>query len=262
MVLACSLNLAACMVNGNCLIMLPLIRGVHWPMNQPAWGGKWVVLGKWVHLTPLQKNMHHQYCLLHSFQWCLSTKNIDNASHPSPPSVDNGMTPDSDKIPLLPPIQLLNSNAAASSWTIISEVSTSTNITINSIWDDDKIEKYKDVTGEKQMRFLWCNNSFSSWHATSMICHILKFWTGGLGACIGIIPKERYKHYQDFHDQNMNGRRRKNEGWISWWPIWSIDRILLQQWLPTLVRSKKDPHLSTCLCLRAEVTCRYLLMLE
>ncbi len=59
------------------------------------------------------------------------------------------------------------------------------------------------------MRCLWCKNSFSSWHSTRMISHILKCLKGGLGACNCIIPKERYKWYQDFHDQKMKGRREK-----------------------------------------------------
>ncbi len=49
------------------------------------------------------------------------------------------------------------------------------------------------------MRCLWCNYSFSSWHATRMRRHVLKWPKGGLGACTDIIPKERYEWYQDFH---------------------------------------------------------------
>ncbi len=48
-----------------------------------------------------------------------------------------------------------------------------------------------------------------------MISHALKIQKGGLGACIGIIPKERYKHYQDFHEQKMDRRRGKSKGWMS-----------------------------------------------
>ncbi len=62
------------------------------------------------------------------------------------------------------------------------------------------------------MRCLWCNNSFSSWHATRMICHVLKFPKGGLGACTGIIPKERYKRYQDYHDQKSERKEGKKRG--------------------------------------------------
>ncbi len=57
-------------------------------------------------------------------------KDIDIGSHPSPPSIHNEMTPDNEKIPLLPPIQLLNSNATSSSQSIISEVSSTTNVTV------------------------------------------------------------------------------------------------------------------------------------
>ncbi len=86
---------------------------------------------------------------------------------------------------------------------------------MNSIWDDDKDEKYKDETGEKRMRCLWCNNSFSSWHATRMICHALKFPKGGLGACTGIIPKERYRRYQDYHDQKSEWKEgKKRDGQV------------------------------------------------
>ncbi len=44
-----------------------------------------------------------------------------------------------------------------------------------------------------------------------MICHVLKFPKGGLGACTGIIPKERYKCYQDFHDkkEQKEGKKRR-----------------------------------------------------
>ncbi len=148
--------------------------------------------------------MPHQNWPQYSFQRCCSTKNIDTVSHPSPPSIDNEMTPENAKTPLLPPIQLLHSNATYLSWSIIAEVSISTNMTVCplcSIWDDDKIKKYKDETGEKEARYLWYNNSFSSWHAMRMLSHVLKFQKGGLGACTVIIPKEKYKRYQDFHDQ-------------------------------------------------------------
>ncbi len=37
---------------------------------------------------------------------------------------------------------------------------------------------------------------------------VSKGWT----RCTGIIPKERYKCYQDFHDQNMNRRGKKKQG--------------------------------------------------
>ncbi len=61
------------------------------------------------------------------------------------------------------------------------------------------------------MRCLWCTNSFGSWYATRMISCVLKWQKGGLGACIGVIPKERYKLYQDFHDQKCE-QEGKNKG--------------------------------------------------
>ncbi len=58
------------------------------------------------------------------------------------------------------------------------------------------------------MRCLWCNSSFSSQHATRMMSHVLKWPKGGLGACTGIIPKERYEWYKEFHDKKMKIRGR------------------------------------------------------
>ncbi len=62
------------------------------------------------------------------------------------------------------------------------------------------------------MRCLWCNNSFSSLHATRMRCHVLKFPKGGQGACTGIIVKERYNRYQDYHDQKSERKEEKKQG--------------------------------------------------
>ncbi len=109
------------------------------------------------------------------------------------------------------------------------------------------------------MRCLWCNNS---WYATRIIRQVLKWPKGGLGACIGIIPKERYEWYQEFHDQKKKKMRKRKKGWTSWWLIWPINMMLLQQCLPALKRNERDPHLSTCLCPLVRVTCRWQMTID
>ncbi len=208
--------------------------------------------------------MPHQNWLQYSFQWCNSTKNWH-----CKPSLTSfhwqwNVTRQwkNSTITSNPNTEF---HATSSSQSIISEVSSTINVTIcalNSIWGDDKVKKYEDETGEKRMRCLWRNVSFSSWHATMMICHVLKIPKGRLGACTVIIPKERHKCYQSFLDQKMNRSRGKNKGQTSWWPLWPINRMMLQQCLLTLVRNKRDPHLLTCLCPLARVACRCLLRLE
>ncbi len=92
----------------------------------------------------------------------------------------------SAKIISLLPIQTINSNVTPPSLSIVSVISTTTHsppYPLTCIWEDDKVEKYKDYTGEKQMRCLWCNQSFNSWHASRMISHVLKLPKGALGAC-------------------------------------------------------------------------------
>ncbi len=74
---------------------------------------------------------------------------------------------------------------------------------------------------------------------------MLKWPNGGLGAFTDIIPKERCEWYQKFHNQ----KSEKEEGGMDeFMNTLTINMMLLQQCLPTIVRDKRDPYLSTCLC--------------
>ncbi len=91
--------------------------------------------------------MHLQNWFQSPSQWCLFTQKTNTASHPIHPTFYNDMAPDNEKILSFPLIQLFNSNAIFSSWSIISEVSTTTAFAMHSLtsmWNDDKIEKNND----------------------------------------------------------------------------------------------------------------------
>ncbi len=83
-------------------------------------------------------------------------------------SVSNTMTPKKWKISFLPPIQLIHSNKIPSSWSIVSEVFTITNVALhplNCIWDNNKKKNVKmnmmmrvwDACGIKILHWLACN---------------------------------------------------------------------------------------------------------
>ncbi len=84
------------------------------------------------------------------------------------------------------------------------------------------------------MRCLWCNDSFSSWHDTIIISHVLKWQKGGLGACTGIIPRKRYKQYSDFHNQKAEWKEGNNE------VDDCFNQSTLLQCLPSIEPNKRD----------------------
>ncbi len=169
------------------------------------------------------------------------------------------------KNPLLPPIQILNSNATTSSQSITSKVSTTSAVAmyqLNSIWDDDKVGTINMKLVRNKQDICGAIILSSSYNATRMISHVLKWQKGGLGACTGINPKERDKQYSDFHNQKAEQKERENKGRISWWLLQSINMMLLLQCLQSIKINKRGPHLLACPCPQARVACRCLLMLE
>ncbi len=64
------------------------------------------------------------------------------------------------------------------------------------------------------MRCLWCNKTFSNWHATRMAWHLLRMKGKGLAVCNSSIPPDPLAHYCAYHDgttERREERKRRTE---------------------------------------------------
>lgn len=82
---------------------------------------------------------------------------------------------------------------------------------LNTIWDDDKIEKYTDNKGQRYWKCLWCSRSFQHWNATKALFHVNKETGGDVRKCssaaIDSAHKQEYRKLMDKHSQQKRSQK-------------------------------------------------------
>ncbi len=71
-----------------------------------------------------------------------------------------------------------------------------------------------DDVGEKCMKCLWHNNTYSTWCTRRMIWHLLRIKGNGLAVCNGSIPPEQRACYHKYHlntTDKFQGRKKEGE---------------------------------------------------